>query len=90
MQPVDSGHRPSPVTTTIIVNARRKQVKGDVVTFDEVLALAFDPVPSGPHWEFTVAYRNGPRSNPNGFMLPGERVRIQEGMVFNVSATDKS
>lgn len=85
------GSRPGhPTSVTIIVNARRKEVDGDTLTFEQLLALAFDPVPSGPHWEFTVSYRNGPRQNPRGFMHPGDTVHIKEGMVFSVTATDKS
>eukprot|EP00913_Durusdinium_trenchii_P006121 g5733.t1 len=33
---------------TIIVNGRRKSVDSRELTFDELLALAFDPVPDGP------------------------------------------
>ncbi|MGK2955821.1 MAG: multiubiquitin domain-containing protein [Solirubrobacterales bacterium] len=74
----------------IIVNGRRKVVEQRSLTFDELLALAFDPVPEGPFWCFTVTYRNGPRPNPEGTLIVGQSVRITNGMVFNVSATDKS
>lgn len=75
---------------TIIVNARRKTVTKKHLTFDEVVALAFDPVPTGPNIMFTITYRNGPRPNPEGTMLEGAVVKIQDGMIFNVTATDKS
>lgn len=78
------------VTTTIIVNARRKEVAGHTVTFEQVVELAFDPVPSGPNYEFTVSYRNGPPANPQGNLYPGQSVRIKEGMRFNATVTDKS
>ncbi len=75
---------------TIVVNGRRKSVEQTMLKFDELLALAFDPVPEGPNWCFTVTYRNGPPSNPQGTLSEGESVRIKDGMVFNVTATDKS
>lgn len=48
----------------IVVNARKKNVEQGKLSFMQVVALAFDPVPDGPYWVFTVSYRNGPPSNP--------------------------
>lgn len=75
---------------TIIVNGRRKVVEQTTLTFDELLALAFDPVPVGSYWCFTVAYRSGPPANEEGTLIAGESVELKDGMVFNVTATDKS
>ena len=81
---------PRPKEFTIIVNARQKVVASKELTFDEVVALAFSPVPSGPNIVITVTYRHGPHENPEGLLSKGERVWIKNGMVFNVKATDKS
>ena len=75
---------------TVIVNGRQKTVESNSLSFMELLVLAFDPVPDGPNWCFTATYRNGPRPNPEGTLIEGQSVRITEGMVFNVTATDKS
>ena len=75
---------------TIIVNGRRKEVVGRKLSFDEVVALAFDPVPTGPNIMFTITYRNGPRQNPEGTLLEGGKVKIHNGMIFDVTPTDKS
>lgn len=75
---------------TIIVNGRRKVVKKDRLTFAEVLALAFDPVPQGENWVFTVTYTKGPKQNPKGTLTAGQKVKVDDGMIFNVTATDKS
>jgi hypothetical protein len=75
---------------TIIVNARKKQVPGPKITFDQVVALAFNPVPSGPNIVITVTYRHGPRQNPEGILAEGENVWIKNEMVFHVKATDRS
>ncbi|MGD8450528.1 MAG: multiubiquitin domain-containing protein [Phycisphaerae bacterium] len=75
---------------TIIVNGRRKTVEQRTLTFRELLTLAFDPVPEGANWLFTATYRNGPPCNPEGTLIEGQSVHIRNGMVFNVTATDKS
>lgn len=75
---------------TIIVNARERKVSSKDLTFDEVVALAFNPVPSGPNIVITVTYRHGPHQNPEGILAKGEKIWIKNGMVFNVKATDRS
>ncbi len=74
----------------IVVNAREKTVTKPKLSFDEVVALAFDNPPSGPNILFTVAYRKGPPKNPEGTMLEGQIVKIKNKMIFDVTATDKS
>lgn len=74
----------------IIVNARSKEVIGDDQSFEQIVALAFNPVPTGPNIVFTVTFRKGPRENPEGTLTPGGTVEIKDGMIFDVTATDKS
>ena len=76
----------------IIVNGRERVVVSPdgEVSFDEVVRLAFDPPPSGPNIVFTVSYRNGAGRPPDGRLVEGQRVKIQDGTVFNASFTDKS
>ncbi|MGB8297683.1 MAG: multiubiquitin domain-containing protein [Polyangia bacterium] len=75
---------------TIIVNGRKKLVKSKELSFTAIVALAFDPVPTGPNILFTIVYEHGPHSKPEGTLIEGESVRIRDGMVFNVTSTDKS
>jgi hypothetical protein len=75
---------------TIIVNGRKKEVDTRELSFDQVVALAFNPVPTGPNIMFTITYRHGPHVNPHGNLLEGGTVRIKDGMIFNVTQTDKS
>jgi hypothetical protein len=75
---------------TIIVNGRQKEVAKRKLTFDAIVALAFSPVPTGPNVLFTVTYRHGPHANPEGTLVEGETVKIKDGMIFNVTQTDKS
>ena len=74
----------------IVVNGREKTVHTDELSFEAVLHLAFDPVPTGPNWVFTVTYRHAAGSRPNGTLVKGETVKIKDGTVFHATATDKS
>ena len=72
------------------MNTRKKDVTKPKLSFNEVVRLAYDPVPTGPNILFTITYRHGPRQNPEGEMLEGQSVRLKNGMVFNVKYTDRS
>jgi hypothetical protein len=73
---------------TIIVNGREKVVTAKEMSFAEIVALA--NLPSGPNMVFTVTYRRGEGNKPEGTLVEGETVKIKDGMIFNVTATDKS
>lgn len=75
---------------TIIVNAREKIVTAKELTFAEVVALAFPTAPYGANTAYTVAYRKGEGNKPEGTLVEGKSVKVKEGMIFNVTATDKS
>jgi hypothetical protein len=75
---------------TIIVNGRKREVDTKELSFDQIVALAFNPVPTGPNILFTITYRHGPQANPQGNLLEGATVKLKDGMIFNVTATDKS
>lgn len=75
---------------TIVVNAQQKQVTTKELTFDQVVDLAFPGGPRGGNWVFTVTYRKGDGKKTEGTLAVGENVKVKEGTVFNVTATDKS
>lgn len=79
-----------PKMTSVVVNGRDRSLADDDLTFEQVAALAFDPVPTGPNIVITITYRRGHGNRPAGSLLPGDVVKVKEGMVFNVSVTDKS
>jgi hypothetical protein len=76
-------------TITIIVNARPKSVEKDEISFEEIIRLAYDNPPTGPNWVFTVTCHRG-HGNKEGSLHPAETVKAKDGMVFDVTATDKS
>lgn len=77
-------------SVTIYVNTKPKTVEKDEITFEEIVKLAYDNPPSGPNWVFTVTYHRGQGNKPEGSLRQGESVKVKDGMVFDVTATDKS
>ncbi len=74
----------------IVVNGREKTITGKVITFDDLVHLAFENPPTGEFICFTITYRRGHGNRPEGILNEGESVRVKDGMIFNVTATDKS
>jgi hypothetical protein len=77
-------------TVEIIVNGQKKVVAKDELSFDELVALAFENPPTGDNWLITISYRRGPGKKPEGTLVKGETVKVKDGMIFNVDATDRS
>jgi hypothetical protein len=76
---------------TIIVNGQPKVVKEEELSFEQLVSIAYDGnPPGGENWEFTVTYRKGHGHKPEGSLQPGETVKVKDGMIFNVTGTDKS
>jgi hypothetical protein len=74
----------------IVVNGQQKTVTAKIVSFDEIVKLAFPTPPPGANILYTVSYEDGPRINPQGSMKEGQSVSVKNRMIFNVTATDKS
>lgn len=77
-------------TTTIIINGREVEVDKKELTFAEIVELAFGDAPTGDNIIFTVTYKRGHGNKPEGTLVEGESVKVKEGMIFNVTRTDKS
>ena len=75
---------------TIIVNGRQKVVTEKEISFAEIVTLAFDNPPTGENIILTVTYHKGEGNKPEGTLIIGETVKVKGGMIFNVTATDKS
>lgn len=73
----------------VVVNGQEKTVHQHELTFSEVVALAFNPVPSGPNVMITLTYRDA-SGDKKGSLTDGQSVKIKSGTIFNVTATDKS
>lgn len=74
----------------IIVNAREKIWNEKKISFDEVVVLAFGEISPNPNVVYTVTYKKGNGNKPEGTIDRGENVKVKNGMIFNVTQTDKS
>lgn len=74
----------------IIVNGREKQWCEKIISFKQVVELAFGNYQENPNTVYTVTYAKGPHQNPEGSMVKGDKVFVTNKMVFNVTATNKS
>ena len=75
---------------TIVVNGREKTVTATELGEDDLVALAYENPPTGALICFTITYRRGQGNKPEGTLDDGDTVKLKEGMIFNVTATDKS
>jgi len=74
----------------IVINGRTRTVEAKELSFKEIVDLAYDNnPPGGPDVIITVTYRRGQGQKPEGTLVPGETVRVHDGMVFNVFDTTK-
>lgn len=80
--------KPAPKEIKIIVNGREKIVTGKTISYDQVVRLAFDSV--DPDTIYTVTFKKGHPSKPEGSMVDGDAVKLECGMIFNVTPTRKS
>ncbi len=74
----------------LIVNGRPKNWEERVITFEQIVVLAFGNYDQNPNKVYTVTYDRGPHENPEGTMVKGDKVFTKDKMIFNVTCTDKS
>lgn len=77
-------------TTTIYINGTQKQVEKSRLSFDQIVALAFDTPPMGEKVQITIQYTRGQSDKPKGTLVEGQYVEIVEGMEFDVTPTNRS
>lgn len=78
-------------TVTIIVNGReRSWPKNADISYEEVVRLAFENPPTGDDVQITVQYTRGEGHKPSGTLVEGQSVKVKDGMVFDVTATNRS
>jgi hypothetical protein len=74
----------------IIVNARVKAVQNEMLSYEELVQLAFDKLPQHQHFSPTVQYSRAAGEKSRGVLLPGESVKVQSGTIFDVVFTDSA
>lgn len=81
---------PKDQTVDVVLNGEVITVEKGRLSFSDLARLAFPKLFGGALICFTVSFSRGPKRRREGVLLEGGKVRVVEGMVFNVSATDKS
>jgi hypothetical protein len=79
-----------PKEITIIVNGRQKMITKKELSFEDIVALAFENPTTGGNTIFTVTYRKGEGNKPEGTLTAGHSIKVKDEMIFNVTSTDKS
>lgn len=74
----------------IIINGRNKTIIGKEATFLQIVECANIIQNITINTIVTITYKRGIGNKSEGTMVEGDSVKIKEGMIFNVSATDKS
>ena len=82
--------RPDDKTFSITVNGRQRQVERDELSFDELVDLAFDDPARGPQIVFTITFREAGGRVPDGELDEGQRLKVRDGTIVNVTRTDQS
>ena len=86
-KPVD---RPDDKTYSITVNGRQRQVESEELSFDELVALAFEDPARGPQIVFTITFREAGGRMTEGELDEGQRLKVRDGTIINVTRTDQS
>jgi hypothetical protein len=74
----------------IIVDGTPHTVPTDEVSFDEVVDLAYPDGGRGELITYTVTFYDGGGRPPEGALAEGEKAKVKDGTVFNVTRTDRS
>ncbi len=74
----------------IIVNAKMRVVHRRVISYWDVVRLAYEHAENNETSIYSVDYAKGPINNPEGSMVDGQYVQLTDGMIFYVTQTDKS
>lgn len=74
----------------ILVNGQEKIVDKGNISYEEVVSLAFAQYEDNPNIVYTILYFKGNSQKPKGELVKGETVKVRQGMIFNVTRTDRS
>ena len=81
---------PEDKTFSITVNGRPKDVEHEELTFDDLVDLAFDDPARGPQIVFTITFREAAGRIQDGELDEGQRLKVRDGTIINVTRTDQS
>ena len=73
----------------IYVNTREKIWREKKISYEQVVVLAFGVYSNDPNVIYTVTFSKG-EGKHEGSLVKGEDAKVKEGMIFNVTQTNKS
>lgn len=76
-------------TYSIIVNGRPRTVTEHSQTYLQIVRLAFPDAQLAENIVYTITYSHRHEGH-DGSLVDGQTVKIKDGMIFNVTRTDKS
>ena len=82
--------RPDDKTFSITVNGRQREVEREELSFDDLVDLAFDDPARGPQIVFTITFREADGRIVEGELDEGQRLKVRDGTIINVTRTDQS
>lgn len=78
----------------IVVNGKQKTVTTDQtmeLSYEDVVKLDYpNAVFNDNQTVYTVTYKRGEGNKPEGELAQGDRLKLKEGMIINVTPTDRS
>ncbi|WP_408587476.1 multiubiquitin domain-containing protein [Novosphingobium sp.] len=77
-------------TVTIVVEGTEHEWPKDDISYAQVVTLEVPDYAQHPEITYSVRYKRGQGSKPEGTLAPGASVKVKEGMIFNVSETGQS
>lgn len=90
MSTENAGKNEEPKIVTIIINGTAKSVEKERMSFEEIVALAYETPPTGDGVQFTIQYTKGHSDKPKGTLVEDQSVKVKEGMEFDVTPTNRS
>ena len=75
---------------SITINGRQRQVESEELSFDKLVDLAFDDPARGPQIVFTITFRGAGGRITEGELDEGQRLKVRDGTIVNVTRTDQS
>lgn len=75
---------------TIIVEGTEHEWPNDDISYAEVVTLEVPDYAQHTEITYSVRFKRGHGSKPEGTLAPGASIRVKDGMIFSVSETGQS
>jgi hypothetical protein len=76
------------IVTIIVEGKPHRWPEDQMISYEQVVKLEVPDYPNGI--TYSVKYKDGPAHYREGPLAPGGKVKVKEGMIFNVSETGQS